>query len=173
MRSRATRSATSLTHLLVEQKMASFAGVVQRGRDIENRSAPACFINSVRDNMERSWGLTRTEGMLSSGARARERTSRRCAEARNAVGRRNCVWPGEVHEGFRCLRRRNQERRKTRRAARWCYPEYRSPDIVEFIECKMKEERKAHVLIEQGYDSSIDGDAYGSISSRTQTIGCA
>jgi ribonucleoside-diphosphate reductase alpha chain len=34
---------------------------------------------------------------------------------------------------------------------------------VEFIECKMKEERKAHVLIEQGYDSSIDGDAYASI----------
>src|SRR5437879_359073 len=27
----------------------------------------------------------------------------------------------------------------------------------------MKEERKAHVLIEQGYDSSIDGDAYASI----------
>jgi len=29
------------------------------------------------------------------------------------------------------------------------------PDIVEFIECKMKEERKAHVLIEQGYDSRL------------------
>jgi len=37
------------------------------------------------------------------------------------------------------------------------------PDIVEFIECKRKEERKAHVLIEQGYDSAIDGDAYSSI----------
>jgi len=37
------------------------------------------------------------------------------------------------------------------------------PDIVEFIESKMKEERKAHVLIEQGYDSSIDGEAYGSV----------
>src|SRR2546430_8080654 len=37
------------------------------------------------------------------------------------------------------------------------------PDIAEFIECKRKEERKAHVLIEQGYDSSIDGAAYSSI----------
>jgi len=45
------------------------------------------------------------------------------------------------------------------------------PDIVEFIECKMKEERKAHVLIEQGYDSSIDGDAYSSISSRSESLG--
>ena len=37
------------------------------------------------------------------------------------------------------------------------------PDIVEFIESKTKEERKAHVLIEQGYDSAIDGDAYSSV----------
>jgi len=30
-------------------------------------------------------------------------------------------------------------------ARRKCDPEHRSPIIVEFIECKMKEERKAHV----------------------------
>jgi ribonucleoside-diphosphate reductase alpha chain len=34
---------------------------------------------------------------------------------------------------------------------------------VEFIECKAKEERKAWTLIEAGYDSSIDGDAYSSV----------
>ena len=37
------------------------------------------------------------------------------------------------------------------------------PDIVEFIQCKTKEEHKAHVLIEQGYDPSIDGEAYSSV----------
>ncbi|HEY4579674.1 MAG TPA: vitamin B12-dependent ribonucleotide reductase, partial [Candidatus Acidoferrales bacterium] len=37
------------------------------------------------------------------------------------------------------------------------------PDIVEFVDSKMKEERKAHVLIEQGYNSSIDGEAYSSV----------
>src|SRR5207249_4220380 len=52
---------------------------------------------------------------------------------------------------------------KTRRAAKMVILNIDHPDIVEFIECKRKEERKAHVLIEQGYDSSIDGDAYGSI----------
>jgi len=52
---------------------------------------------------------------------------------------------------------------KTRRAAKMVILNIDHPDIVEFIECKMKEERKAHVLIEQGYDSSIDGDAYSSI----------
>jgi len=33
------------------------------------------------------------------------------------------------------------------------------PDIVEFVDSKMKEERKAQVLIEQGYDPAIDGEA--------------
>jgi ribonucleoside-diphosphate reductase alpha chain len=37
------------------------------------------------------------------------------------------------------------------------------PDIVEFIECKYKEEQKAHALIREGYDSAIDGEAYTSI----------
>ncbi len=52
---------------------------------------------------------------------------------------------------------------KTRRAAKMVILNIDHPDIVEFIECKMKEERKAHVLIEQGYDAAIDGDAYTSI----------
>src|SRR5439155_19246184 len=52
---------------------------------------------------------------------------------------------------------------KTRRAAKMVILNIDHPDIVEFIESKVKEERKAHVLIEQGYDSGIDGDAYSSI----------
>jgi ribonucleoside-diphosphate reductase alpha chain len=52
---------------------------------------------------------------------------------------------------------------KTRRAAKMVILNVDHPDIVEFVECKMKEERKAHVLIEQGYNSSIDGEAYSSV----------
>jgi ribonucleoside-diphosphate reductase alpha chain len=37
------------------------------------------------------------------------------------------------------------------------------PDIVEFIKCKVEEEKKAWALIEAGYDASLDGPAYGSV----------
>src|ERR1700719_2159481 len=38
------------------------------------------------------------------------------------------------------------------------------PDIIEFIECKQKEEAKAHALVSMGYDGSHpDSDAYSSI----------
>ena len=52
---------------------------------------------------------------------------------------------------------------KTRRAAKMVVLNADHPDIVDFIKCKVEEERKAWALIEAGYDSSLDGPAYGSV----------
>ena len=52
---------------------------------------------------------------------------------------------------------------KTRRAAKMNTLKDWHPDIEEFIEAKTKEEKKAWALIEQGYDGSYNGDAYGSV----------
>src|SRR5207249_9602487 len=52
---------------------------------------------------------------------------------------------------------------KTRRAAKMVILNAEHPDIKSFIWCKAKEEKKAHTLIEAGYDASLDGDAYSSI----------
>ena len=52
---------------------------------------------------------------------------------------------------------------KTRRAAKMVILNADHPDIERFIWCKAKEEKKAHALVDAGYDSSLDGDAYSSI----------
>src|SRR5687767_8811519 len=52
---------------------------------------------------------------------------------------------------------------KTRRAAKMVVLDIDHPDIEDFIKCKVEEEKKAWALIEAGYDSSLDGPAYGSV----------
>ncbi len=52
---------------------------------------------------------------------------------------------------------------KTRRAAKMVILNAEHPDILEFINCKVEEEKKAWALIDAGYDGSFTGVAYGSV----------
>jgi ribonucleoside-diphosphate reductase alpha chain len=153
-----------LTHLLVEQKM-SFNSPVWFNVGVQPKpQCSACFINSVSDSMESIMGLTRTEGMLfkwGSGTGTNFSTLRGSRETLSGGG--IASGPVSFMKGFDAFAGVIKSGGKTRRAAKMVILNIDHPDIVEFIECKMKEERKAHVLIEQGYDSAIDGDAYSSI----------
>ena len=153
-----------LTHLLVQQKM-SFNSPVWFNVGVQPKpQCSACFINSVNDNMESIMGLTRTEGMLfkwGSGTGTNFSTLRGSKESLSGGG--IASGPVSFMKGFDAFAGVIKSGGKTRRAAKMVILNIDHPDIVEFIECKMKEERKAHVLIEQGYDSAIDGDAYSSI----------
>src|ERR1700720_3096753 len=153
-----------LTHLLVEQKMA-FNSPVWFNVGVQPKpQCSACFINSVQDNMESIMGLTRTEGMLfkwGSGTGTNFSTLRGSKETLSGGG--IASGPVSFMKGFDAFAGVIKSGGKTRRAAKMVILNIDHPDIVEFIECKRKEERKAHVLIEQGYDSAIDGDAYSSI----------
>ena len=53
---------------------------------------------------------------------------------------------------------------KTRRAAKMVILDADHPDVIDFIDSKLNEEKKAWALIEAGYDPSFTGEAYGSVA---------
>src|SRR6478736_1458926 len=153
-----------LTHLLVEQKMA-FNSPVWFNVGVQPKpQCSACFINSVQDNMESIMNLAKTEGMLfkwGSGTGTNFSSLRGSRETLSGGG--IASGPVSFMKGFDAFAGVIKSGGKTRRAAKMVILNADHPDIVEFIESKMKEERKARVLIEQGYDPSIDGEAYTSV----------
>ena len=153
-----------LTHLLVEQKMA-FNSPVWFNVGVQAKpQCSACFINSVQDNMDSIMNLAKTEGMLfkwGSGTGTNFSSLRGSRESLSGGG--IASGPVSFMKGFDAFAGVIKSGGKTRRAAKMVILNVDHPDILEFIESKTKEERKAHVLIEQGYNSSIDGEAYSSV----------
>ncbi|HKS80962.1 MAG TPA: vitamin B12-dependent ribonucleotide reductase [Candidatus Acidoferrales bacterium] len=153
-----------LTHLLVEQKMA-FNSPVWFNVGVQAKpQCSACFINSVQDNMDSIMNLAKTEGMLfkwGSGTGTNFSTLRGSHEALSGGG--IASGPVSFMKGFDAFAGVIKSGGKTRRAAKMVILNVDHPDIKEFIHCKTKEERKAHTLIEQGYDPAIDGEAYASV----------
>ncbi len=153
-----------LAHLLVEQKM-SFNSPVWFNVGVQPKpQCSACFINSVQDSMDSIMNLAKTEGMLfkwGSGTGTNFSTLRGSKETLSGGG--IASGPVSFMKGFDAFAGVIKSGGKTRRAAKMVILNADHPDIEEFIGCKMKEERKAQVLIEQGYDSGIDGAAYSSI----------
>src|SRR6266478_5397363 len=131
-------------------------------------SAPqcsACFINSVRDSLDSILTLAKTEGMLfkwGSGTGTNLSPLRGSMETLSGGG--TASGPLSFMKGFDAFAGVIKSGGKTRRAAKMVILNVDHPDIVEFIECKQKEEAKAHALVSLGYDGSHpDSDAYSSI----------
>ena len=124
----------------------------------------ACFINSVDDTMESILGLAKTEGMLfkwGSGTGTNLSSIRSSKELLNGGG--SASGPVSFMKGFDAFAGVIKSGGKTRRAAKMVILNVDHPDILEFIDCKSKEEKKAWALIDAGYDGSFTGEAYGSV----------
>ncbi len=124
----------------------------------------ACFIVSVKDSLESILDLAKTEGMLfkwGSGTGSNLSTLREENGCLSSGGRAS--GPLSFMKGFDAFAGVIKSGGKTRRAAKMVILNTEHPDIEGFIWCKAKEEKKAHTLVEAGYDSSLDGEAYGSI----------
>ena len=153
-----------LKHLLVYQK-GSFNSPVWFNCGFEKApQCSACFINSVQDTMESILTLAKTEGMLfkfGSGTGSNLSSIRSSREV--LAGGGTASGPVSFMKGFDAFAGVIKSGGKTRRAAKMVILNADHPDIVEFINCKVEEEKKAWALIDAGYDGSFTGPAYASV----------
>lgn len=131
----------------------------------------ACFIQSVADTMEDIMRLATSEAMLfkyGSGTGSDLSTLRSTREKLSGGGKPS--GPLSFLKVYDQVANVVKSGGKTRRAAKMNTLKDWHPDIEEFILAKQKEERKAWALIEQGYDGSYNGDAYGSIMYQNENL---
>jgi ribonucleoside-diphosphate reductase alpha chain len=125
----------------------------------------ACFINSVNDSLDSILTLAKTEGMLfkwGSGAGSNLSSIRGSMETLSGGG--TASGPLSFMRGFDAFAGVIKSGGKTRRAAKMVILNVDHPDINDFIQCKVSEEKKAWTLVQAGYDGSgPDSEAYSSI----------
>jgi ribonucleoside-diphosphate reductase alpha chain len=155
-----------LVHLLVQQKMAFNSPVWFNVGVEEHPQCSACFINAVDDSMASILDLAKTEGMLfkyGSGTGSNLSSLRSSAELLNGGG--TASGPVSFMRGFDAFAGAIKSGGKTRRAAKMVILNADHPDVVDFIDCKAAEEKKAWALIDAGYDGgfNVPGGAYDSV----------
>src|ERR1035437_8494165 len=143
----------------------STGGVKFSHSGYRNPQCSACFINAVDDSLDSILTLAKTEGMLfkwGSGTGTNLSPLRGSKEQLSGGG--HASGPLSFMRGFDAFAGVIKSGGKTRRAAKMVILNADHPDIIDFIECKSKEEAKAYSLIKAGYDGSgPDSEAYSSI----------
>jgi ribonucleoside-diphosphate reductase alpha chain len=131
----------------------------------------ACFIQSVEDNMESIMNLASSEAMLfkfGSGTGTDLTPLRSKREKLSGGGRPS--GPLSFLQVYDQVAGIVKSGGKTRRAAKMNTIRDWHGDIEDFIDCKSLEEKKAGALIAQGYDSSFNGEAYGSVKFQNENL---
>ncbi len=138
--------------------------VVRATSAYQTPQASACFIQSVNDDMESIMRLAHSEAMLfkfGSGTGTDLSTLRSSQEKLSGGGKPS--GPVSFMRVYDAIASVVKSGGKTRRAAKMQTLKCWHPDILDFIECKTKEEAKAQALIRAGYEANFNGEAYGSV----------
>lgn len=125
----------------------------------------ACFIQSVDDSMESIMALQFSEAMLfkAGSGTGTNRSNLRSSKERLTGGGR-ASGPVSFMKGYDAYAGVIKSGGKTRRAAKMEILNVDHPDIMEFIESKQKEEKKAWALMEGGYSGGMNGEAYATVA---------
>src|SRR6202165_1913490 len=153
---------------LLATQHASFNSPVWFNIGVAGRAqqASACFINSVQDTMESILELVKTEGMLfkfGSGTGTTLSVLRSSKET--LAGGGTASGPVSFMRGYDSFAGSIKSGGTTRRAAKMVILNADHPDVLEFVNCKAEEEKKAWALIEAGFEAgfNVPGGAYDSV----------
>jgi ribonucleoside-diphosphate reductase alpha chain len=131
----------------------------------ERPQCSACFIQAVKDDLMSIYDLVKAEARLfkyGSGTGSNFTSIRGRQEKLSGGGTSSGLM--SFLEVFDRAAGATKSGGTTRRAAKMVCLDMDHPEIVDFINWKVREEKKAHALIAAGYSSDFNGDAYHTIS---------
>ena len=130
----------------------------------EKPQCSACFILSIDDSMESILDWIRREGVIFRGGSGSGLNLSKLRSSKEQLSKGGYAsGPVSFMRGADASAGTIKSGGKTRRAAKMVVLDVDHPDVEEFIWCKAKEERKARVLEQAGYDMSLDSPDWGSI----------
>lgn len=141
------------------------SGVVMHFEPEDRPQCSACFIQGMEDNMESIMEVQVSEAMLfMAGSGTGSNRSPLRSSKEKLTGGGIASGPVSFMKGYDAYAGIIKSGGKTRRAAKMEILNVDHPDILQFINAKQNEEKKAWALIEQGYDGGMNGEAYGSVA---------
>ena len=130
----------------------------------EKPQCSACFILSVQDDMESILDWCRTEGMIFKGGSGSGINLSSIRSSREHLsGGGIASGPVSFMRGADAIAGSIKSGGTTRRAAKMVILNADHPDVMDFIECKAREEKKAYDLGSAGWDMSLNGEAWASV----------
>jgi ribonucleoside-diphosphate reductase alpha chain len=130
----------------------------------ESPQCSACFILSIEDSMDSILDWIRREGVIFRGGSGSGVNLSRLRSSQEQLSKGGYAsGPVSFMRGADASAGTIKSGGKTRRAAKMVILDVDHPDVEEFIWCKAKEEQKARVLEQAGYDMSLDSSDWASI----------
>jgi ribonucleoside-diphosphate reductase alpha chain len=153
-----------LKFILVNQ-LAAFNSPVWFNVGFEEKpQCSACFILSIDDSMESILDWIRREGVIFRGGSGSGVNLSKLRSSREQLSKGGYAsGPVSFMRGADASAGTIKSGGKTRRAAKMVVLDVDHPDIEEFVWCKAREEQKARVLEQAGYDMSLDSPDWASI----------
>jgi ribonucleoside-diphosphate reductase alpha chain len=153
-----------LRHILIHQLACFNSPVWFNVGTREKPQCSACFILSVQDDMESILEWCKTEGMIFKGGSGSGINLSNIRSSReHLTGGGIASGPVSFMRGADAIAGSIKSGGTTRRAAKMVILNSDHPDVMEFIECKAREEKKAYDLGAAGWDMSLNGEAWASV----------